>query len=243
MRCLLDALSRDRHCALFCFAVLFALIVPWGLRSASAEQVQIAPSQSQRSQQSQIVKPGDTLSPRGSSQGSFGALPEKGSNTREIPLPVVYRGCWTGTVPWIDSMVRLGPSTQPVAWLTKSYTLCYKQIGYGGRWRLTFAEGGVAERWRVSDERQTIAVQSVSKGSRALLRAYLHFRTPRINALTGSPSGIVDTVDELTHLRCRVLTGNQLMLVRAEVYVQQDGQPFLDITWHTTFRRTDERTE
>lgn len=220
---------------LFCLLVLFALPFP-----SRAGQVQVAPSQTQ---QSQIVKPDDAPSPRGRSQGAFGLPTEKGSNTREIPLPVVYRGCWTGTVPRIDSMVHLGPSTQPVGWLTKSYTLCYKQIGYGGRWHLTFAEGGVAERWRVSDERQTIKVESVSKGNRALLRAYLHFRAPRVNALTGAASGIIDTVDELTHLHCQVLPGTQLMLVRAEVYVQQDGQPFLNITWHTTFRRTAEATE
>jgi hypothetical protein len=227
-------------------ALIVLLLVPAAFSSvlsrqpgALAAQAQVAPSQGEIPAPEAGLPPGQQLK---RDLPEFRS-PQGGSNTKEIPLPEVFRGCWSGTVPQVDSMVRLSPSTEPIGWLTKSYKLCYKQIGYGGKWQLTFAQGGVAERWRVSDERQSIEVKSVSRDNRAELGAYLHFRAPRIDAFTGLPSGIIDAVDELTHLSCHVLPGNDVLAVHAEVYVEQDRHPFISITWHATFWRSGERND
>ncbi|MBF6561162.1 MAG: hypothetical protein IVW56_12805 [Candidatus Binataceae bacterium] len=159
-----------------------------------------------------------------------------GSNTREIPLPEVFRGCWTGLVSEVDSITPLSPDATPIQWLTKSYTLCYKQVGYGGKWQLTFAEGSVAERAVVSDQRQSITVKSVEGRDRAELTAYLHFRAPQIDPI-GIPTGTVNTLDELTHLHCAVTPDKSAMEVRANVFVENDGESWATILWHTRFQR------
>lgn len=121
-------------------------------------------------------------------------------------------------------------------WLTKRYTLCYKQAGYNGKWQLTFAEGTVADRREVSDQRQLIRVKSVSSPNRAELTAYLHFRTHGLVAFGGiaRPS----TLDELTHLHCNVQPERDLMTVSAAVFVETNGEPYAEVTWHTNFFRT-----
>jgi hypothetical protein len=162
-------------------------------------------------------------------------LPAPQGNTREIPLPEVFRGCWVGSVPQIDTMQPLSPETGRLIWLTKTYTLCYKQAGYDGKWQLTFGESAVADKREVSDERQLIKVKSLSGPDRAELTAYLHFRTRGFAWFGGvaRPS----TLDELTHLHCNILPGGDLMMVRAAVFVETDGQPYANVTWHTNFFR------
>lgn len=157
--------------------------------------------------------------------------------TREIPLPQVFRGCWQGSVPRVDSIVPLDPMAGRTIWLTKSYTLCYKQTGYSGNWELTYAEGAVANRREVSDQRQAIKVKSVSGNDRAEITAYLHFRAPVVG-LFGEPTGMVNTLDELSHLHCYVMPDQQVMEVRAAVFVEQNTRPSVNITWHTRFFRS-----
>jgi hypothetical protein len=157
--------------------------------------------------------------------------------TREIPLPEVFRGCWQGSVPRVDSIVPLDPMAGRTIWLTKSYTLCYKQSGYNGKWVLTYAEGGVANRREVSDQRQAIRVKSVSGADRAEITAYLHFRAPVVG-LFGAPTGMINTLDELSHLHCYVMPDQQVMEVQAAVFVEQNDRPSVNITWHTRFLRS-----
>jgi hypothetical protein len=164
-------------------------------------------------------------------------LPGVQGPTREIPLPEVFRGCWQGSVPQVDSIVPLDPMAGRTIWLTKSYTLCYKQAGYNSDWVLTYAEGGVANRREVSDQRQAIKVKSVSGTDRAEITAYLHFRAPSVG-LFGAPTGIVNTLDELAHLHCYVTPDQQVMEVRATVFVEQNNRPSVNIGWHTRFYRT-----
>jgi hypothetical protein len=168
--------------------------------------------------------------------GTPSQLPAPQGNTREIPLPEVFRGCWSGSVPRVDSMQPLSPDTGRLIWLTKTYTLCYKQAGYNGKWQLTFAEGAVADRREVSDQRQLIKVKSVSGRGRAELTAYLHFRTHGFIGFGGMarPS----TLDELAHLHCNILTKGDLMAVSAAVFVETNGEPYAEVTWHTNFFRT-----
>jgi hypothetical protein len=164
-------------------------------------------------------------------------LPGAQRDTREIPLPQVFRGCWRGAVPRIDTLVPIDPAARRTVWLTKSYTLCYKQAGYNGKWQLTFAEGAVSDRRQVSDQRQVIKVKSVNGPDRAELTAYLHFRA-RSLTMFGVPGGEVNTLDELTHLHCSVTPDKSAMDVRAAVFVENNDQPYANITWHTRFVRT-----
>lgn len=200
-----------------------------------AGQVQTLPSQQN------IPPPSAHVNPQSSQSHTEKTLPPvipapQGA-TREIPLPEVFRGCWQGTVAQVDSITPLDPSAGRTIWLTKSYTLCYKQIGYNGKWRLTFAEGTVADRRQVSDQRQSIRVKSVSGADRAEITAYLHFRAPVIG-MFGRPTGLVNTMDELAHLHCYITPDRSTMEVQASVFVENDDRPYATITWHTRFLRT-----
>jgi hypothetical protein len=163
-------------------------------------------------------------------------LPAPQGNTREIPLPEVFRGCWAATVPRVDSVQPLTPDAGIPIWLTKTYTLCYKQAGDSGKWQLTFAEGKVENRREVSDQRDLIKVASVSGPNHAELTAYLHFRTHPFVSFWGAGGG--STLDELAHLNCHVIPGRNLMVVSAVVFVERDGEPDVNLTWHTNFLRT-----
>jgi hypothetical protein len=165
------------------------------------------------------------------------SLPGSQGGTREIPLPEVFRGCWRGSVPRVDSIEPLDPAAGRTIWLTKSYTLCYKQAGYGGKWILTFAQGEVADRRQVRDQRQAISVKSVEGQDRAELTAYLQFRAPTLT-MFGAPTGIVNEQDELSHLHCYVMPDQQVMEVRATVFVETNGRPSVSIVWHTRFFRS-----
>jgi hypothetical protein len=160
-------------------------------------------------------------------------LPGPQGNTRELPLPEVFRGCWSGSVPRVDSIRPLSPDMGRLIWLTKTYTLCYKQAGLNGKWQLTFAESAVADRREVSDQRQLIKVKSVSGPDHAELTAYLHFRTRGFAGFGGvaRPS----TLDELADLHCDVAGQRDLMAVNAAVFVETNGEPYAEVTWHTNF--------
>jgi hypothetical protein len=162
-------------------------------------------------------------------------FPGAQGSTHEVPLPEVFRGCWQGTVPRVDSIVPIDPMAGRTIWLTKAYTLCYKQTGVNGPWVLTYAEGAVANRSEVSDQRQAIKVKSVTGADRAEITAYLHFRAPSVS-LFGP--GRMNTLDELSHLHCYVMPDQQVMDVRALVFIEQNGRPSVNITWHTRFYRT-----
>ena len=206
---------------------------------ARAEQVQVLPSQQKPSVEN---LPRDQPAP--SQSETIPTLPEQpvmpggpGSNMREIPLPEIFRGCWAGEVAAVDSMTPLTPEAVHVRWLTKLYKLCYKQVGAGDRWHLTFAETSVAQRSMVSDQRQSVSVKSVAGGDRAELTAYLHFRAPQVN-LFDLPSGVVNTLDELTQLHCTVTPDHSAMDVQAEVFVENNGESWVKMTWHTRLLRT-----
>jgi hypothetical protein len=221
---------------------LIAFSTDLGLRPAilaRAQQVQILPSQQKPSGED---LPRDQPAPSQSetipSMPQHPAMPDNpGSNVREIPLPEIFRGCWVGEVPAVDSMTPLSPDAVHVRWLTKLYKLCYQQVAAGDRWHLTFAETSVAERSIVSDQRQAVSVKSVAGRDRAELTAYLHFRAPQLN-LFDLPSGVVNTLDELTQLHCAVTPNHDAMEVQAEVFVENNGESWVQITWHTRLLRT-----
>jgi hypothetical protein len=160
-----------------------------------------------------------------------------GSNTREIPLPKIFRGCWSGSVPAIDSITPLRPDEAPLIWLTKLYTLCYQQTGANGEWKLTFADSSVADTDRVSDQRQAIKVKAVTGPDQAELSAYLHFRASQIG-MFGMPNGMINALDELADLHCRMTPNRDAIAVRASVFVESNGEPYAEMTWHTRLERT-----
>lgn len=204
-----------------------------------AQAVQVVPSQQKpiapsAPQTPAAQMPHPELSPAPLNPGNLG------SNTREIPLPNVFRGCWFGQVSNVDSMRPLSPDAGHIRWLTKAYTLCYRQTGYNGRWQLTFAEGSVANRAIVSDQRQVMRVKSVEGPNRAVILSYLHFRAPQVNPF-GMPTGVVNTLDELTHLHCTVSPDDGAMEVAADVFVENDGKPWVEMTWRARFIRIGNR--
>lgn len=161
-----------------------------------------------------------------------------GSNTREIPLPKVFRGCWSGSVPTIDSIKPLRPGEPRLIWLTKLYTLCYQQAGANGQWKLTFADSSVADTDRVSDQRQVIKVKTVSGPDQAVLSAYLHFRAPKIDPWLGMPTGEISIMDELADLHCQMTPDRDAIEVNASVFVESNSEPYAVMTWHTRLGRT-----
>jgi hypothetical protein len=160
-----------------------------------------------------------------------------GSNTKEIPLPKVFRGCWSGSVPAVDSIKPLQEGEPPIIWLTKLYTLCYRQTGANGKWQLTFADNSVADTNRAFDQRQVIKVKAVTGLDQAELSAYLHFRAESIG-MFGMPTGNVNTLDELADLHCQMTPDRDGIEVEASVFVESNAQPYAEMTWHTRLNRT-----
>ena len=161
-----------------------------------------------------------------------------GSNTREIPLPKVFRGCWSGSVPAIDTIRMLQEGAGPPIWLTKLYTLCYQQAARNGRWELMFADGSVERSDRVSDQRQVIKVKAVTAPDEAELSDYLHFRAAKFNPLLGIPTGEITEMDELADLHCRMTPDRDAIEVQASVFVESNAEPYAEMTWHTRLERT-----
>jgi hypothetical protein len=213
-------------------ALVLTLASLAGSASVLAGQIETLPSQ--QVPETRTTSPPITHQP-GDMPGFPPQLPGPQGNTREIPLPEVFRGCWSGSVPQVDSIRLLSQDMSRLIWLTKTYTLCYKQAGYTGKWQLTFAEIAVADRFKVSDQRQLIKVKSVSAPDQAELTAYLHFRTHGLVGFGGvaRPS----TLDELTNLHCNVVAQGDLMAVSAVVFVETNGEPYAEVTWHTNFYR------
>ena len=213
---------------------LVSLLLTGPASPGLAAQLETLPSQ--QIPEARPTAPAIIRQPSQPSSGVPLQLPAPQHNTREIPLPDVFKGCWSGSVPTVDSMQPLSPEMGRLIWLTKTYTVCYKQAGYNGKWKLTFAESAVADRREVSDQRQVIKVKSVSGPDRAQLSAYLHFRTHGFVGFGGiaRPS----TLDELTHLQCEVRPELNLMMVKASVFVETNGEPYAEVTWHTNFFRT-----
>jgi hypothetical protein len=235
-----SARSRSTLSSIRCCCLLLALALEFELApviSARAQQVQVLPSQ-QRPPAGNVAR----NQPQSSQEQTIPSQPampvNPGSNMREIPLPVVFKGCWAGEVSVLDSMVPLTPAATHVQWLTKLYTLCYQQVGAGDRWHLTFAETSVAQRSMVTDQRQSISVTSVDGQDRAELTGYLHFRAPQLS-LFGMATGAVNTLDELTQLHCTVTPDHDAMNVRADVLVENNDEPWVKITWHTRLLRTE----
>src|SRR5690348_12402285 len=100
---------RTRHVLL---AVVFLIAFsPTG--SSMAAQLETLPSQ----QIPEAAKtPSHILRQPGGTPGAPWQLPGSQHNMREIPLPEVFRGCWSGSVPRLDSMKPLSPKVGRLIW-------------------------------------------------------------------------------------------------------------------------------
>ncbi|MBV8055782.1 MAG: hypothetical protein JO071_11135, partial [Deltaproteobacteria bacterium] len=90
------------------------------LAGSALAQIETMPSQ-QRLPEVRITPPPITRQP-GEIPGLPSHLPGPQGNAREIPLPEIFRGCWSGSVPRVDSMQPFSPDMGRLIWLTKTYT-------------------------------------------------------------------------------------------------------------------------
>jgi hypothetical protein len=143
-------------------------------------------------------------------------------------LPEVFRGCWEGTVEYLDSNRPVPGGHKVGYWTPKTYRLCYKRVG-DGPYQLTFGETAVVASEKIKYSRGRVDVLSTDGRSFARLRAFLHFDEYYPHERRGSTFA----VDEVTNLDCSI-SANQ-MTVRATVKGRREDEPWFDATWHTTF--------
>jgi hypothetical protein len=142
-------------------------------------------------------------------------------------LPPVFRGCWEGTVSNLDS-IQAAPGAHKLGyWTTKTYRLCYKQVG-NGPFQLTFGQTGIVASQRIKDSGGRVSVLATDGRSWARMRAFLHFDEfyENYNAQTFA-------VDEVTMLECSIRGDS--MSVSAHVTGRREDEPWFEAYWHTTF--------
>ena len=147
-------------------------------------------------------------------------------STLEIPIPEVFRGCWTGTVAKLDSSKALRSTLFTPRWLPKSYLLCFVQSGQEP-WQVSLATGGLADESHATEVARSVRRLSSTPDS-VRLSAFLEFRY--------SILFIPVHVKEWTELRCSV-TSLGVMHVEAQTFVA-DPEPLSLDTWHADFTRT-----
>ncbi len=148
-------------------------------------------------------------------------------------LPAVFRGCWQGQVPLLDSIVRLPGARKVGYWTPKTYRLCYKRVGTGP-FQLTFGETGVAPTEKITNARGHVNALATDGRAWAKMRAQLHFDEYPPGAVGLGPTF---AVDETTTLDCRIASDR--MTVRADVYGTRDGEPWFRARWHADFRQVE----
>jgi hypothetical protein len=162
-------------------------------------------------------------------QGSAQALP------RVMPaqpvLPAVFRGCWRGTVSYLDRIEQIG--AWPIgAWIPKTYLLCYRRVG-NGPFKLTFTQAGMAGASQIAHPAGQMKLVSSDGRSYATMDAYLKFDEydPIVHFFTHSSFA----VNEATRLQCAV--GPDGMRVSGTVLGYRNGSPWFRAWWHTTFEQ------
>jgi hypothetical protein len=152
-------------------------------------------------------------------------------------LPAVFRGCWQGQVPFLDSIVRLPGAHKVGYWTPKTYRLCYRRVGTGP-FKLTFGETGIAPTEKITNARGHVDAIATDGRAWAKMRSKLHFDEYPPGGVGFSPTF---AVDESTVLDCRIAAGG--MTVRADVYGTRDGEPWFRAEWHADFRQIESSAE
>lgn len=147
-------------------------------------------------------------------------------------LPAVFRGCWDGRVPYLDSIERMYGAPKVGIWTPKTYRICYRRVG-NGPFELTFSQVGVDPSMKIINPTGRMDLISTDGRDAARMRAQLHFdeyyASHRFENHTFA-------VDEETILDCAI-QGSGAMLVRGSVFGQRDGSPWFRASWHAVFAR------
>lgn len=182
---------------------------------------------------------------QGNSTRELPPLQPQGNSAQALPrvmpaqpvLPAVFRGCWRGTVSYVDHIEQIGG--WPIGgWIPKTYLLCYQRLG-SGPFKLTFTEAGMAGASQIAHPAGKMKLVSTDGRSYATMDAYLHFDEydPIIHFFTHSTFA----VNEATRLQCAVGAGG--MRVSGTVLGYRNGAPWFRAWWHTTFEQVSRAPE
>ncbi len=211
-------------------ALLAALVSIVAARPIEAAQVTLPNQQSGASGTLEIPPP----APQGA-QPAPTAIAPGGQSTLEIPLPQVFRGCWTGVVADIDSLKMYSPP-EISQWVPKTYRICYVRSA-DGPFHPTISQTGMVDvSGQMSNVRGVLKVISTDGKTTAQMRALLRFDESTRNVFGYSRK--VGTVEELTNMSCRIEGG--VMHVTATVFGQWNGSPWCEMTWHADFQSAPE---
>jgi hypothetical protein len=143
-------------------------------------------------------------------------------------LPEIFRGCWEGAVPYVDTIYSL-PGAAPIGpWTAKRFRICYERTG-DGPFALTFTDVGIAFHELIINPTGRVEIVDTDGQTYATLRAYLNFDERR----SRNPSSTF-AVAEVMRMECQIV--GDLMRVRARVYGERDAAPWFRATWRATFR-------
>lgn len=145
-------------------------------------------------------------------------------------LPAIFRGCWQGDVPFLDSIERLPGGAKIGTWTPKTYRLCYERYG-NGPFQLTFTEAGVVHNRKITNAQGSMSLVATDGRTYATMRAELHFDEYRNGG--GYFSDATFAVDETTRLQCDIQPDG--MHVIGSVRGSREGEPWFRAYWHATF--------
>jgi hypothetical protein len=201
---------------------------PWHSESTEEIPVLPPPAPPQAAQPPPAPPPPPPPPPQPVARPSIAPLPPQQITT---VLPAVFRGCWQGQVPFLDSIVRLPGAHKVGYWTPKTYRLCYRRVGTGP-FKLTFGETGIAPTEKITNARGHVDALATDGRAWAKMRSKLHFDEYPPGEVGLGPTF---AVDETTTLDCRIAAGG--MTVRADVYGTRDGEPWFRAEWHADFRQ------
>jgi hypothetical protein len=156
--------------------------------------------------------------------------PQIYQNHSQPVLPAVFRGCWQGTVEYVDSIERLPGGAKVGFWTPKTYRLCYRRVG-NGPFVLTFTEAGMEANDRITNANGRMTLRTTDGRSYASMRSDLTFDEYR--SRRSSFGGDTFAVHEITNLDCRVDADG--MHVQGAVSGWRSGEPWFRARWHATF--------
>jgi hypothetical protein len=145
-------------------------------------------------------------------------------------LPAVFRGCWKGTVDYVDSLERLPGGAKLGFWTPKTYRLCYRRIG-NGPFVLTLTEAGIEQNDRIINAEGRLMLVSTDGHNYASMRSYLDFDEYRAHASYFGSNTFA--VHEAADLNCSIEPDG--MHVSGIVTGRRNEVPWFRARWHTIF--------
>lgn len=151
-------------------------------------------------------------------------------NQNQPVLPAVFRGCWKGTVDYVDSLERLPGGAKLGFWTPKNYRLCYRRIG-NGPFVPTLTEAGIEQNDRITNAEGRLTLVSTDGRSYASMRSDLNFDEYRARpSYFGSNTF---AVREVADLNCSIERDG--MHVSGVVTGWRNEVPWFRARWHAVF--------